>query len=109
MLLDKTFSAISAGDDVGVLTDGQIYTHQAVWRVTGGGTLTGVVVHEGTNDMDGVIGWMPIVTFSETAVSDGHVSTPVPLQHAWARLRSRCTAISSSGGTPSIRSLISSR
>lgn len=109
MLLDKTFSAISAGDDIGVLTDGQVYTYQTIWGVTGGGTVTGETVAEATNDMLGQAGWKPLLTSSESAVSDGHVTTPAHLQHGWARVRVRCTALSGSGGTPSVRSIISSR
>lgn len=108
MLMERNHTATGDLADVGQTMAGSIATHEIIFNCTGSGTITATIVHEGTNDVLGATGWKNILTSSVTGAADGTIDSQV-LQHSWHRTRSRCTAISGAGGTPSVRSTISMR
>lgn len=84
---------------------GRLHTHQAVLTTTSG-TGSATILHEGTNDPDGVVGWTLICTLTFAAAASGATTSAV-LEHSWERLRSRCTSISGTGAL--VRSLIAAQ
>lgn len=72
-----------------------VWTHHA--RVAGTGAVSATLVVEGTNDVDGLVGWVPLatITLSGTTEAMDAVTGSCVMEH----IRHRCSAISGTGAT----------
>lgn len=73
--------------------DARLWTHQLI--VTGTGAVTATAVVEGTNDPTGANGWQTIATLSASGTTAANDS--VVVEHSWAQLRARTTALTGTG------------
>ncbi|MDT8998339.1 hypothetical protein RQP53_03505 [Paucibacter sp. APW11] len=95
-VLQQDFTATGTGRAIAPLARLN-WTHQVVLKTTAAApaAVSATLVAEGTNDPTGATGWTAIATFPMTGTDTGSGvsdNTP-PLQHTWARLRWRCTAL----------------
>jgi hypothetical protein len=72
-----------------------VWTHHA--RVSGTGAVSATVVIEGTNDVDGLVGWVTLgtITLSGTTEAFDMLTGSCVVEH----MRHRCSAISGTGAT----------
>lgn len=78
-----------------------LWTHQLI--VTGSGTVTATAVVEGTNDPTGTNGWQTIATLNASGTTSA--SDSVVVQHTWAQLRARSTALTGTGAAAVVNSV----
>lgn len=81
--------------------DKSTWSHQLI--VTGTGSVSGAAVVEGTNDPAGVNGWQTIATLTAGAAS-GVSSDAIVVQHSWAQIRARSTALTGTGAAAVVNS-----
>jgi len=77
-----------------------LWTHQLI--VIGTGAVTATAVVEGTNDLTGATGWQTIATLSASGTTSA--SDSVVVQHTWAQLRARSTALNGTGAAAVVNS-----
>lgn len=80
--------------------DVRLWTHQLI--VTGTGAVTASAVVEGTNDPAGAAGWQTIATLSASGTTAANDS--VVVEHSWAQLRARTTALTGTGAAAVVNS-----
>lgn len=101
--IDVKHTATGNPASAGSMSLGRLHTHQVIFNIPSG-TGDSTVIHEGTNDPDGLVGWTTIFTSTLVGQVDGTVDKTT-LEHAWLKLRSRCTVLNGTGA--SVRSMIS--